>query len=74
MSTAREPFCPQGRSSGPMSTNIRRVRYRLRRFERWFDRYFGWYFTNGMKHGPRVAPEKKPSTASHLEQTAEEVR
>ena len=55
-----------------MSTNMRRLRYRVRRFERWFDRYFGWYFTNGMKHGPRVEPEKN-LTELRVEQPAERV-
>jgi hypothetical protein len=41
-----------------MPTNIRRLKRRIRRFERWFDRRFGWFFTNGMKRGPRVEPSE----------------
>ncbi len=74
MSAVPETFLLRSRSSGTMSTNTRRLRYGIRRFERWFDKHFGWYFTNGMKNGPRVEPERKPPPELHVEQPPETVR
>lgn len=56
-----------------MSTNMRRLRYRVRRFERWFDRHFGWYLTNGMKHRRLLDLVSRPPLDLPEEQRSEAV-